>query len=189
VTTNPLSLPVAAPPAQAQPIAQAPAASSATTSWSNSGTNEAAFISAIGDAKSEYNNGSNDLIKGAARVHRRERLCQLVQSMAVRGWTGTVAELSSSSSGKGVLVVSIGPQITVATTNNDFSDSIDHTLLDPSSNVFKQAVSLSKGQRVSFSGFFLPSKTDCVEERSLTQDGSMTDPEFNFRFSDVQAAQ
>jgi uncharacterized protein len=171
------------------PFTPSPPATPVASSAAINETTEIAFISAIDEARREYNDGSNDLIKGAARVHRRERLCQLLRSAVVRGWTGTVTELSSSSSGKGVLVVSIGPQITVATTNNDFSDSIDHTLLDPSSNVFKQAVSLSKGQRVSFSGFFLPSKTDCVEERSLTQDGSMTDPEFNFRFSDVQAAQ
>jgi hypothetical protein len=75
------------------------------------------------------------------------------------------------------------------TTNNDLSDILDHTLLDPSSNVFRQALSLSKGQRILFSGSFLPSETDCVQEISLTQEGSMTDPEFLFHFTDVQAAQ
>jgi hypothetical protein len=108
--------------------------------------------------------------------------------MAAQEWTGTVAKLSSSSGGKGVLVVSIGPQITVATTNNDFSDSFNHSLMDPASDVFRQALTLSQGQRITFSGFFLPSTTDCVEERSLTQQGSMTDPEFDFRFTDIQGA-
>ena len=153
----------------------------------NTNMDEAGFVSVINDARSEYNNGSNDMAKGAARVNRRDHLCQLVKSMAVRGWTGTIAKLSSSSSGKGVLVVFIGPKITIATTNNEFSDSINHTLLSPSSNVFRQAVSLSKDQRIVFSGSFLPGDTDCVQETSLTQEGSMTNPEFQFLFTDVRA--
>lgn len=153
----------------------------------NTNVDEAGFISVINDARIEYNNGSNDMAKGAARVNRRDHLCQLVKSMAVQGWTGTIVELSSSSSGKGVLVVSIGPKITIRTTNNEFSDSINHTLLSPSSNVFRQAVSLSKDQRIVFSGSFLSGDTDCVQETSLTQEGSMTDPEFQFLFTDVRA--
>jgi hypothetical protein len=141
----------------------------------------------VDDARAEFNKGQNDLIKGAARVHRRERLCQFLPNMAAREWTGTVAKLSSSSSGKGVLEITIGPQITIATTNNDFSDSFGHTLLDPATDVFRQALSLSKGQTVVFSGLFQSSKNDCVEERSLTQAGSMTDPVFNFRFTDVRS--
>jgi uncharacterized protein YecT (DUF1311 family) len=187
VTSNPLSLP-ATPVEQAQSIAQAPFSAPSKMS-SDTETNEAAFISVIVDARSEYYNGSNELIKGAARVHRRGRLCQVMQSLTVRGWTGAVANLSSSSGGKGVLVVSIAPNITIMTTNNDFSDSIDHTLIDPSSNVFSQVASLSKGQRILFSGSFLPNQTDCVREASMTQEGSMTDPEFLFHFADVKAAQ
>jgi hypothetical protein len=88
-------------------------ASTARTGFPSPILNEADFISVISDARSEYNSGSNDMIKGAARAHRRERLCQMVQSMNVRGWTGRIAKLSSSSSGKGMLAVSIGPQITI----------------------------------------------------------------------------
>jgi hypothetical protein len=129
------------------------------------------------------------MVKGAARAHRRVRLCQLVQGMDVRGWTGRITNLSSSSSGKGVLGISIGPHITITTINNDISDSFDHTLLDPSSNVFRQVVPLSVDQQILFSGSFLPSDTDCVREIGLTQEGSMTDPEFLFHFTDVKAVQ
>lgn len=149
---------------------------------------EAAFILVIDDARSEYNSGANDLIKGAARVHRREALCKVLKGVTARRWSGTVATLSSSSSGLGVLVISIGHDIAIGTTNNDISNSFEPTLLDPSSNVFKQVAVLSVGQRVVFSGSFLPSHTDCVQEMSLTQQGSMTDPEFLFRFSSVEAA-
>jgi hypothetical protein len=151
--------------------------------------NEADFISVITAARGEYKSGPNDMVKGAARAHRRVRLCQLVQGTDVQGWTGRITNLSSSSSGKGVLGISIGPHITITTINNDFSDSFDHTLIEPSSNVFREVVPLSVGQQILFSGSFLPSDTDCVREISLTQEGSMTDPEFLFHFTDVKAVQ
>jgi hypothetical protein len=187
--TNPGNTPTVRTPVPEQPatVPPTPPVGSSGTARRDDNTDEAAFVSAINDARSEYNNGSNDMAKGAARVHRREHLCQLIQNMAVRGWTGTIAKLSSSSSGKGVLAVTIGPKITIGTTNNEFSDSINHTLLSPSSNVFQQVVSLSKDQRIVFSGSFLPGDTDCVQETSLTQEGSMTDPEFQFLFTDVRA--
>jgi hypothetical protein len=62
------------------------------------------------------------------------------------------------------------------------ADSECHLHRVPSSNVFRQAVSLSKDQRIVFSGSFLPGDTDCVQETSLTQEGSMSDPEFQFLF-------
>jgi hypothetical protein len=106
--TIPGNTPTVQTPVPAQPTTvtpTAPVASSGTTRR-DTDTDEAAFISVISDARSEYNNGSNEMVKGAARAHRREHVCQLVQSMAVRGWTGTIVELSSSSSGKGVLLIS-----------------------------------------------------------------------------------
>jgi len=189
--TNPGNTPNVQTPVREQPATVTPTAPFASpgTARRDDDADEAAFISIISAARSEYNNGSNDMAKGAARVHRRDRLCELLHSMVVRGWTGTIANLSSSSSGKGVLVVSIGPQIKIGTTNNDLSDSLDNTLLNPSSGVFGQVVSLTQEQRILFSGSFLPGDTDCVQETSLTQEGSMTDPEFLFHFTDVKAVQ
>ena len=45
------------------------------------------------------------------------------------------------------LSVSIAPHITVMTSNNDLSEIFEHTLIDPSSNVFTQAISLSKNNK------------------------------------------
>jgi hypothetical protein len=105
------------------------------TSHRDGETSETDFISIIDAARSEYKNAPNDFTKGAARVHRRERLCQFARGLVVRGWTGTIAKLSSNSSGKGVLIVAIGPQIKVGTTNNELSDAFEHTLVEGSSNV------------------------------------------------------
>jgi hypothetical protein len=53
----------------------------------------------------------------------------------------------------------------------------------------EDATCLAKGQRVRLSGTFLDSSTDCVSESSLTLDGSLTEPEFIFRFSRIASLQ
>ena len=107
----------------------------------------------------------------------------------MRNWTGTVGKLSSNSDGNGVLQVDIGDGIGVGTWNNAYFDIGDNTLIEASSPLFVQALRLSTGQRVGFSGRFLPSDTDCIRERSLTLDGSIQEPEFVFAFEAITPAE
>jgi hypothetical protein len=84
-----------------------------------------------------------------------------------------------------VLAIEIGKDIVIKTWNNAVSDAGDKTLIDPASPLFSKASSLAEGKQVVFSGTFRPSSTDCVKEGSLTMNGSLMEPEFIFRFSDV----
>jgi hypothetical protein len=85
----------------------------------------------------------------------------------------------------GQVKISLAPDIRVKTWNNDLSDSASHTLIDPSSSLFGTVSQMRKGDQVVFSGAFFPSEVDCVTETSISIQGSMTDPEFLFRFSSV----
>ena len=96
-----------------------------------------------------------------------------------------MSTLSSNSDGKGVLSIAIAPGVRVKTYNNSFSDIGADTLLKPASSLFQRASSLSVGQKVQFSGRFIGSVEDCIREVSLTLDGSITEPEFIIKFSDV----
>ena len=107
-----------------------PPVSPPETSRRDGEISEADLISIIDAARSEYKSAPNDFTKGAARVHRRERLCQFARGLEVRGWTGTIAELSSSSSGKGVLVVGSVSRSKWGTTNNELSNAFEHTLVE-----------------------------------------------------------
>ena len=80
----------------------------------------------------------------------------------------------------------ISPHVHLETMNNKLSDLMAHTLLEPGSAVFDQLLKMKAGDDIIFSGSFVPSDDDCVQELSLTQQGSMTDPEFVFRFTGVQ---
>ena len=116
-------------------------------------------------------------------------LCKMLSSHRVQDWVGTIYELSSNSEGKGVLSVQISDNVYIKTWNNKLSDIGHDTLIDPNSSLFKTLSGLSEGNKIKFSGSFLPSDTDCIREGSLTLSGSMTEPEFIMQFERVQSLQ
>lgn len=146
---------------------------------------ETAFIAAIKNAYQSYNAAENDMAKGAARPARKKAICRLLPNMQAIDWVGKISKLTTNGDGKGVLVINIDDDVSVKTWNNSLSDISDHTLIDPESNLYRQAVRLRVGQIVRFSGQFIKNDTDCIREASLTMNGSMRAPEFILQFSDI----
>ncbi len=146
---------------------------------------EKAFIQAVERARSRYASGANEMQKGAARPRRAKEICEALKSAAVKNWIGHVEQLSTNGDGKGVLKIRIADNLFLMTSNNALSDLAWDTLIDPDSTLFHNASALSDGQLVSFSGSFIRSKEDCVQEVSLTLHGSIQEPAFIIRFSDV----
>jgi hypothetical protein len=147
--------------------------------------NEKEFILAVQQGQAAFRSAPKEMAQGGTRSKRRIAICQILPQISVSDWVGRIETLSSNSDGKGVLEISLAPDIRVKTWNNDFSDSASHTLLDPSSSLFGTVSQMSKGDQVVFSGAFFPSDVDCVTETSMGLQGSMTDPEFLFRFLSV----
>jgi hypothetical protein len=144
-----------------------------------------AFMEVIERFDRAYAAADNDMAKGATRRQRAKAICAAVKSPMVRDWIGTVYKLSSNNDGKGVLELTLSNHVWVKTWNNAVSDSGYHTLIDPEDPLFAKAVVLKKSQRVQFSGSFFPNSTDCFREGSMTLGGSMDEPEFLFRFTDI----
>ena len=93
----------------------------------------------------------------AARRYQGQAGSGLVPVRRVDGsdrldWAGQ--EIGANSDGKGVLAIAISKRITVKTWNNDFSDLMHHTLMQPGSPLFNTASGLKVGQKVKFSGTF-----------------------------------
>jgi hypothetical protein len=145
------------------------------------------FIAIIEEARTKYTTASNDMAKGGARAWRKDAICKALPSLGVQDWRGEINTLSSNSDGKGVVEIAIGPGAYIKTWGNALSDVEDHTLIEPNSSLFQILSQMNKGDRVRFSGTFIPNNSDCVRESSLTQKGSMTQPEFIFRFSAVSS--
>lgn len=151
-------------------------------------TKQTEFISIINGARDAYSNAANEMLEGKVRVDRKQKLCKLLNRGRVDGWIGTIHELGSSSEGKGTLAIEIDNEgIRIKTWSNDFSDIVDNSMINPNSTLFEMVSHMREGDRVMFSGGFYQSKEDCFREVSITQQGSVMDPEFLFRFSAVKA--
>lgn len=147
------------------------------------------FLSIVDDFAEKYRAAPNDLAKGALRPQRAKAVCDLLRDETVRDWVGTVQLLSSNNEGKGVLDVSISRRANVTTWNNSLSDMSSQTLITPGTPLHDAALQLTKGQTVIFSGTFITGEKDCFREGSLTQSGSMTDPDWIFRFTAIRPYQ
>jgi hypothetical protein len=163
ITPNPV-------PAQAEPAVPA---------------DEQEFIRAVQSGQADFKAAPNEMAQGGARSHRRLEICRNLAHLFVSAWVGKVAKLGSTGDGKGVLEVALVPDIRVETWHIDLSDTSYRTLIEPSSSLFAAVSRMRQADQVLFSGTFFPSDLDCVEEHSVSLEGSMTDPEFVFRFTAV----
>ncbi len=143
---------------------------------------QAAFLAAIDGTRKAFRKGENDLRKGAARMQRAKALCDALPSRVARDWLGVVTELTSNGAGKGAMTVRVGDDVTVATWHDWLSDTGHWTLMQAGTPVHDAAMGLAVGDKVRLSGSFFPDADDCLYEQSYTQRGSMTAPEFTFRF-------
>jgi hypothetical protein len=149
-------------------------------------SDQARFERAVLSARTSYNSAANELAAGGIRSSRQQAICNAVINQQASNWVGRIETLTSNGDGKGVVSLSMTQYIHVATWNNSLSDIRDNTLIDPTSSMFKQLAALKVGDLVMFSGHFSSSNTDCVGEKSLTLQGSMTSPEFTMRFTSIR---
>ena len=173
---TPRALPASPPPASLQEASDP----------SEPPNDELGLIAAVEAARQQYNIGANDMAKGAARPLRAQAICRALPSHSISGWIGKVDELTTNGDGKGVISITIGPDIYVKTWNNALSDISDHTLIDPASTVFQEASALQKGAPVRFSAVLIDDPTDCVKESSMTMSGSISEPEYIMRLTDIR---
>ena len=124
----------------------------------------------------------------ASRDARRRDLESSFPSSTVNGWVGRITEISTNMDGKGVLAISIGPDVTICTWNNAFSDLTSGTLIEKTSGVYQTLARLHVGNKVVVSGNFLRDTPDHFAEQSLTLAGSLTEPAFTFDFVSVELA-
>ncbi|OTQ62040.1 hypothetical protein [Gilliamella apis] len=127
----------------------------------------------------------NDMQKGSALRERSKAICNGITNLSVKDWVGTIKKIDSNSDGYGVLEIEIARKIYVKTWNNALSDSFHKTLLKPDTPLFDKIANMKKGQKVKFSGNFFKDNETCIYESSLSLDGKLTEPEYIFRFSDV----
>ncbi|MGC6386679.1 hypothetical protein ACMV8I_03315 [Ewingella sp. S1.OA.A_B6] len=136
--------------------------------------------------RDKYGSVKNELQKSVLRDERKIQLGNIGLTKATN-WIGTISKLDTNTDGNGILVIKLSPNLTLATWNNTFSDMQDDTLIDKGSELYNALLNMSVGQKVMFSGAFFPSSQDTVKEKSITINGSLSEPEFLFRFNSIKS--
>lgn len=143
------------------------------------------FVGIVTAGFEAWDAGQTDMQRGAALAQRSTAICAALKTMQVSEWVGKVVLATTNSEGKGVFGVELEKNVTITTYNNALSDIGSDTLIEQSSDVFKDVSSLQKGDFVKFSGVLFSDEETCIREQSLTLKGKVTDPEFTFRFASV----
>ena len=144
------------------------------------------FIGDVLAARSGYKAGGNEVAQGAERVHRKHNL-DVYKNKKVENWIGTVYQMDTISDGsKAWLRVQIENHIMLTTLKSELTDAGINSLISWRTDLHRELLSLKTGDWIVFSGRFFPSKEDGIMEISFTMHGSMTDPEFLFKFSDIK---
>lgn len=181
------ALPPASQAPAPPPVVPAPTPQTAQVAGPKLPADEQLLIDIVNRFALAYDKAPNDMAQGATRPDRAAAICAALKTQPTN-WIGTVETLSSNADGNGILGARIARNVVLATTNNSLTDIYDHTLLPHGSAVFNQAVQLKTGQAIVFSGNFLRSPIDCLQEQSLMVRSAMDNPEFSFRFSSIKQA-
>lgn len=144
------------------------------------------FLELTTSAIEASDGAKNDMQRGGIKTKRDDGICKKLKSRKVEGWQGKVTKVDSNSDGKGVLSIELAPNVSVKTWNNALSDISYDTLIDPRSSLFEKASQLSEGDQVKFSGSFFRGDGSCIKESSMSLRGGLEEPEFIFKFTDVE---
>ncbi len=152
---------------------------------------EQAFCDAVQEATQAYEamqgDGANQLKLSKLRTSRGAALRAALPSRAAKAWAGTISKLSTNSDGQAVVAVELPCGVEVKTWNNALSDIEDGTLISQKSALFGVLADLKVGMSIQFSGRLFPDRVTGFKESSLTEAGSMKEPEFLMKFSAASA--
>jgi hypothetical protein len=146
------------------------------------------FVTIVGSYEPQYKAAANELQKSALRTKRKSDLEKSSISKDVSGWVGVLSGLETTSDGKAIITVQLqNSPITLKTWNNGFSDSGHGTLISHGSGMYDKLSKFKEGDFVRFSGSLFLDDKDYFRELSMTEEGSMTEPEFLFKFAEINA--
>lgn len=149
------------------------------------------FVDLNRDCVTAYRAGTNDIQRSLAFNSCNDSRTQYAAKHPIRGWLGTVESISTD---QGADVVSFrittsidGFDISYGTLSNRVSDARYGSLITQTNPIFGVLANLHVGDRVEFDGDFLgdPAGETGIWEASMTERGSMEEPEFNIRFTKV----
>ena len=101
-------------------------------------------------------------------------------------WVGKIEEIDSVGDEYAYVSISVCKNVTIKTWNNEFSDMMDKSLIHIDTELYEILLDLEKGNSVKTSGSFTESDSDYFQETSITNKGSLSEPEYLVKFSNIQ---
>jgi hypothetical protein len=146
---------------------------------------EVRFVTAVENGRALFKAGQNDLQRGAARPARAQAICAAMPSSQLDGWIGAIYKLSTNGDGDGVLTIKLPHEVFLGTWNNSLSDIGSGTLIKSNSSLYRKLLGMKIGDVVRIYGQMFAEGPDCYREMSLTLEGSLREPNFLVRFSEI----
>lgn len=147
------------------------------------------FHAEVATYGSSYFDAGNEMKKSKVYRDLRAFLTGYLKSGAIRNWEGRITDIGTTEGGsKAYVKIEAnfeGKQIVYKTWNNQLSDFSTHSMLSLNSPVYKQVENLAEGDNVVFSGSFLRDSKKGFSESSLSEQGTVTDPEYIIRFTSI----
>jgi len=155
-----------------------------------SSDSERDFLNIIDSAIVQWGNVTRGLRRSETQTaiveQRNKALCNVPGS--VSDWTGKVKSVGSlSESSPAYLYIALNDHVTLRP-EGDLEGALEHkgSHVPKGTPLYEEISRLEPGQRVIFSGKFIKGKETCLYETSITNEGSITDPAFEFIFTEVK---
>lgn len=143
------------------------------------------FLAAVAHGAERVREG-NEVTVVEARRERRRVICALLGDAPVRNWEGTLSDIDTTLGGEdGMITVRVGEDAELRTSNPLLAGEDERSVIRPGTPAFAEIADLQDGDRVRFSGRFLPGDDGCFDETSLRARNGMLTPGFVFRFTAV----
>jgi hypothetical protein len=146
------------------------------------------FVILINNYAARYRAAPNEIQKTELRFSRKADIERLFGQKSATNWVGTLEKVKTNQDGTTYISIKLAPSgaAFVKTWNNRLSDLGSGTMIERGSPLYRALSAFSEGQAIVFSGEFLADGgQDFLRETSLTEDGSMTAPEFVMRFTAI----
>ncbi len=120
------------------------------------------------------------------QLYKRKRKKELSNiNYDFSNWNGKIEAIEGVGDEYAYVSISICKNVTIKTWNNEFSDMFDKSLIHIDSELYERILDLEKGNYVITSGSFTKSDTDYFQETSITDSGSLTEPEYLVKFIEI----
>lgn len=156
----------------------------------SSGPPQQELIDTVARFSDAYAGAISSLERAALRSERATALRELFHpDYRATGYTGTIQRFGTAPNGSAYVSIALDgtDAVTARTWSTELADVTDQTLVAPGTAVFDTLMSLRVGQRVAFTGRFVPEPEgpDGLREASVSDVGSMSEPEFLVRLDRV----